>query len=90
MGITVDPNENLIYVSDTVNNRIQALDSNGNFITQWGGSGAEAGKLNKPDGIQLDSEKLIYVADRNNHRIQVFDTEGKIVNEWEIYGQPNR
>ena len=62
-GIAIDPEDNLIYVSDTVNNQIQVFDSDGNFITKWGSFGLGNGQFNRPDGIYFEpSEKSIYVA----------------------------
>ena len=71
-----DPDNNLVYVSDTVNNRIQVFDSDGNFVAKWGSGNSQ---LNRPDGIRFEpTEKLIYVTDRKNHGIQVFDSEGTV------------
>jgi DNA-binding beta-propeller fold protein YncE len=58
----VDSSNN-VYVVDGL---IEKFDRNGNYLTQWGISGA-------PAGIAVDSSgNFVYVADSLNHRIQVF------------------
>ena len=39
-GIATDTSGN-VYVTDTVNNRIQKFSSNGTFITKWGEKGKD-------------------------------------------------
>jgi len=73
----------IVYVSDTVNNRIQVFDTGGNFIKKWGSAGSANGQFNRPDGILFEpSGNIVYVADRKNNRIQVFDTEGNFIKKW--------
>jgi len=45
---TVNIFNNLLYVADQNNHRIQAFDLNGNFIKKWGLSGSEPGRFNNP------------------------------------------
>jgi DNA-binding beta-propeller fold protein YncE len=52
------------------------------LIRSWGGLGSEAGKLNCPHGVWVDTRRAIpvlFVADRGNHRLQVFTLTGKHV-----------
>ena len=77
--VAVDRNDN-VYVVDRGNNRIQVFDSEGNYLTQWGGAkGSEPGQLNSPAGIAFDSADNIYVADWYNHRIQKFSRGGPVL-----------
>jgi DNA-binding beta-propeller fold protein YncE len=49
-------------------------------VKSFGGPGKEAGKLNTPHGVWIDTRKdpaTLIVADRGNSRLQVFDFEGK-------------
>jgi hypothetical protein len=49
-------------------------------IRTWGGKGSEAGKLDCPHGIWIDtrgSEPIVVVADRSNARLQTFTLDGK-------------
>ena len=70
------------YCVDEGNNRIQKLDSSGNFITKWGSTGGNDGQFSQPVDIAVDSLSNIYVADFKNNRIQKFDRNGNFLNKW--------
>jgi uncharacterized protein (TIGR03663 family) len=70
-GIAVDSLGHVL-VADTGNKRIVIYDSDGNFISQFGGEGAAAGQFDEPVGLALDRSGNLYVADTWNQRIQVF------------------
>jgi len=72
-AVDVDGN---VYVSDTLNHRIQKFDADGVYLTQWGSSGTGDGQFNWPYGIFVDGSGKVYVADSWNHRVQVFTTSG--------------
>jgi DNA-binding beta-propeller fold protein YncE len=61
-GIDIDPSTGRIYIADRGNDRIQVIDSNGKFITQWLQYG-------KPSAIAFDNKGNAYVADgmSNDH-----------------------
>ena len=72
-----------VYVLDAGNDRIQVFSVNNQYLTQWGGSGSQAGEFNfkrqstfQPEdyvgSITVDAEGFIYVADVMNGRIQKF------------------
>jgi DNA-binding beta-propeller fold protein YncE len=73
-----------LLVTDTGNKRVQAFDTNGNFIGQFGGAGAEAGQFNEPVGLAVDDAGNLYVADTWNKRIQVFDSTFKFLREFPV------
>lgn len=54
-GIERD-SEGKLYIADRGNNRVQVLDPEGNFITQWT-------QFGKPSAIAIDTHGNIYVAD---------------------------
>ncbi len=84
--MAIDNNGN-IYMADYDNNRIYKFDSNGEFITKWGGTyGTGDGELNGPYGIAIDDLGYIYVADYDNCRIQKFDSNGGFITKWGSYG----
>jgi hypothetical protein len=85
-GIAVD-SKCYVYVSDTLNTRIQKFDINGNFITKWGCEGKGDGEFNLPKGIAIDSKGYVYVADVLNHRIQKFDNNGNFITKWGSEGK---
>ncbi len=69
-------NSGNIYIADSDNDRIQKLDSNGNFIRFYGGHGTENGKFNFPSAIHVDNSEKLYIADTQNKRIQILDNNG--------------
>jgi len=73
--VAVDSSGN-VYVADTSNHRIQKFDSNGTFITSWGGQGSVSGQFSRPYGFAVDSSGIVYVADSGNNRVQKFKPAG--------------
>jgi DNA-binding beta-propeller fold protein YncE len=76
--VAVDKDGNL-YVTDTLNNRIESFDADGNFISEFGKSGDGPGHFARPKGIALDSDGHIWVTDEIQSRVQVFDKEGRLL-----------
>ncbi len=77
-NVAVDK-EGLIYVSDTMNNRIQVFDADGGFVSMFGRSGDGPGFFARPKGISIDSDGHIWVADAYQNRVQVYDKEGHLL-----------
>ena len=69
MGVDAAGN---VYVTDADINRIQMFTSGGDYITQWGRSGAGNGQFGFPRGVATDAAGNIYVADTGNDSIQKF------------------
>ena len=70
-----------IFVLDAGNRRIQAFNSKGQYITQWGTRGTGDGQFDFGNGFRpeeffgsliVDDEGFIYIADVGNKRIQKF------------------
>ncbi len=80
-GLAVDSHGN-IYVSDSWNNRILKLDSEGNLIAAYGREGTGDGELSGPTGLAVDAADNLYVSDNGNNRIQKFDSKGNYVAQW--------
>jgi tripartite motif-containing protein 71 len=79
-----------VYVSDgcgysACNDRIQKFDSNGQFITKWGGKGSGDGQFDYPAGIAAGPDGSVYAVDKYNHRIQKFDQDGNFLARWGSY-----
>jgi len=88
-GLAFDSTENLLYVADTDNNRIQIFElvtgttcPSGTeekvdgvcFVDKFGSAGTTDGKFDTPIGLALDTtENLLFVADSDNDRIQAFN-----------------
>jgi DNA-binding beta-propeller fold protein YncE len=64
-----------LLLGSTITNSTFAVDSSLNF----GGRGTDAGQMDEPRGITVDSEGMIYVADTRNDRVQKFDENGVFV-----------
>lgn len=74
-GVTFDSN-NLLYVADHDNHRVQKFDHYGNYLLQFGSKGSNNGQLNDLKGITTHNGK-VYVVEQSNKRISVFTTEGQ-------------
>jgi len=77
-NVAVDPDGN-IYVTDTMNSRVEIFDADGNFISTFGKAGDGPGYLFRPKGIAVDSDGHIWVADQYQDRLQVFNREGQLL-----------
>jgi DNA-binding beta-propeller fold protein YncE len=74
----VDADGNL-FVTDTLNNRVEEFDADGNFIRQWGKAGDAPGRFGRPKGIAIDHDGHVWVADALLQRLQVFNQEGRLL-----------
>jgi tripartite motif-containing protein 71 len=89
-GAHEDPWGN-IWVSDTLNNRLQVFDSKGNLSKVIGEAGSGPGQFKLPGELVIDSNGTVYVSDIGNGRIQVLDKDGKFLRAWGTPGtQPGQ
>jgi sugar lactone lactonase YvrE len=85
-GLTLDVSNDMLYVADTDNERIQIIDVDGNcsgsdeladdicFEDEFGQFGDDDGEFDVPSALVLDTgDDLLYVADTDNNRIQVLE-----------------
>lgn len=77
-NVAVDKDGNL-YVSDTLNDRVEIFDADGNFIRTFGKAGDGPGYFARPKGIALDGDGHVWVADGVQDRVQVFTPEGRLL-----------
>lgn len=80
-NLAIAPNGD-IYVGDGYGSSyINQYNSKGKYIRTFGGMGKEAGQLNCPHGLIVDTRDgkapVLTVADRGNNRIQRFTMDGK-------------
>lgn len=68
-----------LYVTDTLNFRIQAFNADGTFAAEFGTQGDTPGTLNRPKGVGVDSEGHVYVADSSFNNFQIFDAAGQLL-----------
>ena len=91
-GLTFAP-DGSFYVADSLNNRIQHFDANGNFLGAFGVYGsitqgeAPLGMFSEPWDVALGPDGSLYVADTWNHRIQKFSPGGQPLAAWGYWGQ---
>jgi DNA-binding beta-propeller fold protein YncE len=77
-GVALDADGN-VYVTDTLNNRVEIFDAVGNFVSLFGKHGDGPGYLSRPKGIAVDADGHIWVADEMEDRLQVFNREGDLL-----------
>jgi len=79
-NVAVAPNGD-IYVADGYGlSWIHQYNAKAEYIRSWGGKGKEAGQLDCPHGIWIDTrgpQPVIVVADRTNQRLQTFSLQGQ-------------
>jgi DNA-binding beta-propeller fold protein YncE len=75
-NIAVDA-DGLVYVVDTIPNRVEVFDPSGDLVFAFGEQGDRAGKFLRPKGIAVDRDGHIYVADAQFNNVQVFTPKGQ-------------
>ena len=68
-----------LYVTDTLNFRVQIFDGSGAFVSSIGTQGDTPGHLNRAKGVGVDSEGHVYIADTSFNNFQIFDADGSIL-----------
>ncbi len=75
-----NPACNLILVADSGNQRIQAFDSLGNYLSAYGELGSASGQFASPQGLAVDPAGRVVVVDRDNNRLVVLAFDGEKFN----------
>ncbi len=68
-----------IYVSDSLNFRIQIFTPEGQFVKTFGEAGDGPGYFSRPKGVAVDSDGNIYVVDALFDNVQIFDPGGRLL-----------
>jgi DNA-binding beta-propeller fold protein YncE len=76
-NVAVDKDGNL-FVTDTLNNRVEEFDADGGFIRAFGKNGDGPGEFARPKGIAVDCDGHVWVVDSMMNRLQVFTPEGHL------------
>ena len=76
-GLTL--HDNLVYVCDGNNHRIQVFDLDLNFVRSFGSRG---GRFDRPFDVKFDTAGNMYVAEGGNKRVQVMDSSGRFIREF--------
>jgi len=77
-GVAIDGDGNL-YVTDTMNNRVEIFDGDGKFISQFGQHCDSWGCFAHPKGIAIDSDGHVWVADPMLDLLQIFNKDGQLL-----------
>jgi DNA-binding beta-propeller fold protein YncE len=75
-----------IFITDSLNFRIQIFSSEGNFLKTFGRPGDSPGYFARPRGVAVDSDGNIYVVDALFDNVQVFDKTGKLLMDFGVPG----
>ncbi len=66
-----------ILVADSGNHRVQAFNSQGDFLSEFGSYGDGEGQFNDPQGLVVDPSGRVIVVDRGNNRLVVLGFDGE-------------
>ena len=70
---------NRLYVTDTLNARVQVLDLEGEPLSTIGKRGLYLGNLTRPKGVSVDDDDNIYVVESYYDHLLVFDGQGEFL-----------
>jgi sugar lactone lactonase YvrE len=85
-NVAVDK-DGLIYVSDTMNNRIEVFDADGNFVSMFGKQGDAPGTFARPKGLAFDGDGHLWVVDAFQQNVQIYDKEGHLLAYFGLPGE---
>ena len=77
-NLAVGP-QGYLYVSDTVNARVQKIDREGRFVQSFGSLGVRMGQMVRPKGVAVDEAGRLYVVDAATQVVQVFNADGQLL-----------
>lgn len=68
-----------VYVTDSLNCRVQAFSPTGEYIRSFGERGDAYGQFGRPKGVALDTFHNVYVVDSEWSNVQIFNQRGQIL-----------
>ncbi len=68
-----------VYVTDTMNCRVQAFSPDGKYLRSYGERGDAYGQFSRPKGVALDSFHNVYVVDSGWSNVQIFNPQGQVL-----------
>jgi len=68
-----------IYVTDSLNSRIQVFTAAGAFVREFGSAGDGPGHFSRPKGVGVDPAGHVYVVDAVFSNVQIFDGQGRLL-----------
>jgi DNA-binding beta-propeller fold protein YncE len=76
--LTID-REGRLYVTSTMNARVDVFDLDGKYLRRFGERGSAFGMFDKPKGVALDSFGNLYVVDSGWSNVQIFNQKGSVL-----------
>lgn len=75
-----------VYVADRFNQRIQKIDTDGQFLLAWSQIDSGSG-FSRPYGVAVDEQGNVYVMDDRRSEIVAFDGNGQLLARWGESGE---
>jgi DNA-binding beta-propeller fold protein YncE len=75
-AVAVGPNGR-VYVTDTMNYRVEVFDADLTFVSTFGTLGVRPGQFRRPKGIAVDGDNVVYVVDSDFNNFQMFTSDGE-------------
>ena len=72
-------NDGRLYVSDSMNFRVQIFEADGTFVRTFGQPGDRPGDFSRLKGIGVDSDGHIYTVDASFNNFQIFNDSGELL-----------
>lgn len=69
------------------NQRAALLNSDFEYIGEWGAKGSEPGKFVLPHEITIGADGNVYISDRDAWRVQIFNAKGELIAVWPHIGK---
>jgi DNA-binding beta-propeller fold protein YncE len=79
--------DGIIFVTDSLNFRIQEFTPDGKLLRGFGGIGNSPGHFSRPKGVAVDSDGNIYVVDSLFDNVQIFDRDSRLLMD---FGRPGK
>lgn len=85
-GVALSPDEQRLYVVDTVACQVVIFDRSGRELSRFGERGNQPGTFNAPTYIAVSARGQVSVADSLNFRVQIFEADGQWVSSFGTVG----
>lgn len=76
--VTLDAEGN-VYVTDTLNSRVEMFSPEGKYLRSFGSRGSAWGMFDKPKGAAVDGFGNLYVVDSGWSNVQIFNRRGEVL-----------